>query len=249
MIPKIIHYCWFGGNPLPDDAKKCINSWRKYFPDYTIKEWNENNFNVHLMPYVDEAYKLKKYAYVSDVARFWILYHYGGIYFDTDVEVIKSFDDILQKGAFMGQEKNIPTEIYTNVAPGLGLGVEKNHPFYKQMLDFYLKQEFRCDNNGDPFVTVVPITTGQLKEKGYQPMLTDVIQDIDGIMVYPVDFFCPMNYFTGETLITNNTHSIHHYSASWMSRRLKLKMYLKKKIGHKNILVIKNIMRIFHIMK
>lgn len=249
MIPKIIHYCWFGGNPLPDDAKRCIKSWKKYFPDYEIKEWNESNFNIHLMPYIDSAYKLRKYAYVSDVARFWILFHYGGIYFDTDVEVIKPFDDILQKGAFMGREKNIPTEIDKNVAPGLGLGIERGHPFYKQMLDFYNEQEFKFDHNGDPFVTIVPITTRQLEKRGYQPELVNNIQDIDGIKIYPSDYFCPMNYFTGKTLITDNTHSIHHYSASWMSQRLKLKMLIKKKVGHKNILVIKQILKFLHIKK
>ncbi len=104
MIPKIIHYCWFGGNPLPDDAKNCIASWKKYFPDYEIKEWNESNFDLNCCPYVKEAYEAKKWAFVSDYARFWILYHHGGLYFDTDVEVIKPFDDILSRGGFMGQE-------------------------------------------------------------------------------------------------------------------------------------------------
>lgn len=104
MIPKVIHYCWFGGNPLPDSAKKCISSWRKYLPDYEIKEWNERNFDVKSIPYTREAYRLKKFAFVSDYARMWILYHYGGIYFDTDVEVIKPFNDIIQRGNFMGFE-------------------------------------------------------------------------------------------------------------------------------------------------
>ena len=104
MIPKVIHYCWFGGNPLPASAKKCIASWRKYLPDYEIKEWNESNFDVNIIPYTAEAYKAKKYAFVSDYARFWILYKYGGLYFDTDVEVIKNMDDIIAKGAFMGCE-------------------------------------------------------------------------------------------------------------------------------------------------
>ena len=105
MIPKIIHYCWFGRNPLPDSAKKCIESWRKFFPEYEIKEWNEDNFDVHLIPYVEEAYNAKKYAFVSDYARFWILYFYGGVYFDTDVEVIRPMDDILAKGGFMGSTR------------------------------------------------------------------------------------------------------------------------------------------------
>ena len=104
MIPKIIHYCWFGRNELPKSALRCIDSWRKHFPDYEIKEWNEDNFDVDMMPFTREAYARKKYAFVSDVARFWILYHHGGLYFDTDVEVIRPMHDIVARGAFMGIE-------------------------------------------------------------------------------------------------------------------------------------------------
>ena len=124
MIPKVIHYCWFGGNPLPASAKKCIASWRKYLPDYEIKEWNESNFDVNIIPYTAEAYKAKKYAFVSDYARFWIFYKYGGLYFDTDVEVIKNMDDIIAKGPFMGCENEAKagaTPVQLGVAPGLGL--------------------------------------------------------------------------------------------------------------------------------
>ena len=106
MIPKIIHYCWFGRNPLPPLALECIASWRKFLPDYEIKEWNEDNFDVNSIPYTAEAYRQKKYAYVSDYARFCILYQYGGIYFDTDVEVIKPLNDIIAKGNFMGFEQD-----------------------------------------------------------------------------------------------------------------------------------------------
>ena len=102
MIPQTIHYCWFGGNPLPESAQKCIASWRRYFPDWEIKEWNESNFDVDSIPYTTQAYRAKKYAFVSDYARFKILYEHGGVYFDTDVEVIKSFNDILGWGPFMG---------------------------------------------------------------------------------------------------------------------------------------------------
>lgn len=105
MIPKIIHYCWFGRNPLPLLAVKCIESWKRYFPDYEIREWNEDNFNVNMIPYTREAYEAKKYAFVSDYARFYILYYYGGLYFDTDVEVIKPMNDIIERGAFMGCER------------------------------------------------------------------------------------------------------------------------------------------------
>ena len=129
MIPKIIHYCWFGRNPLPDLAQRCIASWRKFLPDYEIREWNEDNFDVNSIPYTAEAYRQKKYAFVSDYARFWIMYHYGGLYFDTDVEIICPMDDIIERGCFMGFEvdpdgKNTPgmyAPRYTfAVNPGLG---------------------------------------------------------------------------------------------------------------------------------
>ena len=133
MIPKVIHYCWFGHNPLPESAVKCINSWRKFMPDYEIKEWNEDNFDVNAIPYTAEAYQMKKYAFVSDYARFWILYQYGGLYFDTDVELIKPIDDIVEKGPFMGIEetcKIIPVNLvgYPLVNPGLGISVEQGYP-------------------------------------------------------------------------------------------------------------------------
>ena len=117
MIPKIIHYCWFGRNPLPELAQKCIASWKKYLPDYEIKEWNEDNFDVNIIPYTAEAYAAKKYAFVSDYARFWILYKYGGIYFDTDVEVIRPIDDIIAKGNFMGCETDASGSDAASVAP------------------------------------------------------------------------------------------------------------------------------------
>ena len=126
MTPQIIHYCWFGRNPLPDLALKCIASWRKYLPDYEIKEWNEDNFDVNIIPYTAEAYKAKKYAFVSDYARFYILYKYGGLYFDTDVEVIRPISDILNNGAFMGCEcDGMSKSSPITVAPGLGLGVQE----------------------------------------------------------------------------------------------------------------------------
>ena len=114
MIPKIIHYCWFGGAPLPRLACKCIDSWKKFFPNYEIREWNEENFDVDRLPFTREAYAAKKYAYVSDVARFYILYHEGGIYFDTDVEIAASFDDILTHGAFMGMQSKRRSKVVRN---------------------------------------------------------------------------------------------------------------------------------------
>lgn len=214
MIPKVIHYCWFGDNSLPESAVKCIDSWRKFFPDYEIKEWNEDNFDVNIIPYTEEAYSVKKYAFVSDYARFWILYHYGGLYFDTDVEVVKSMKDIVERGGFMGIEVDGKNGSYPQVAPGLGLGIKPKHPIYKAILDYYQNLHY-LDNNGKPVnVTVVKHNTKVLKENGLQA--TNELQDVGGIWIYPRDYFNPYNDNTGKLKITNNTRSIHWYSKTWL---------------------------------
>ena len=217
QIPKIIHYCWFGGAPLPKSAIKCIESWKKYFPNYEIKEWNETNFNVNIIPYTAEAYKAKKYAFVSDYARFWILYNYGGVYFDTDVEVIRNMDDIISQGAFMGCEhesiEGMPVASL-GVAPGLGIGTPPNHTFYGEILQIYNGMKFILDNGVINNENIVTTTSKLLCSKGLKNI--NIIQLVDGIYIYPKDYFCPKDYSTGKLEITNNTRSIHHYDASWL---------------------------------
>ena len=210
-IPKVIHYCWFGGNPLPNDAIECIASWKKYFPGYEIKEWNESNFDLNCCDYVREAYEAKKWAFVSDYARFWILYYYGGLYFDTDVEVIKPFDDIIKRGAFIGCEQA------NKCAPGLGLGVNPGLGLFKEILDMYHGIHFKKEN-GDLNTnnTVVTYTTDIMLKHNWKPDGT--IQEIDGVYIYPPEYFCPMDYITGKINITSNTYSIHHFTASWHSK-------------------------------
>lgn len=213
MIPKIIHYCWFGRNPLPESAQKCIVSWRKFLPDYEIKEWNEDNFDVNIIPYTKEAYEAKKYAFVSDYARFWILYHYGGLYFDTDVEVIKSFDDIVERGPFMGIEMPSAHGHLPLVNPGLGIGATSQMEFYKTVLDAYAGFHFMNADGSLNQKTIVAYTTDILQEYGMKT--TNEIQEVAGIWVYPEDFFNPFNDLTGKLKITKNTHSIHWYSKTW----------------------------------
>lgn len=123
MIPKIIHYCWFGGKPLPDTAKKCINSWKEYLPDFEIVQWNESNFDIHSCAYVEQAYGTKKWAFVADYVRYYAVYHHGGIFLETDTEVIRSFDNLLNDSAYFGfgpVNMTIPT-----------FGAEKGHPVLK----------------------------------------------------------------------------------------------------------------------
>lgn len=224
MIPKIIHYCWFGGNPLPKSAQKCIESWKKYFPDYEIKEWNEENYDVNKILYTNQAYDAKKYAFVSDYARFDILYTYGGIYFDTDVEVIKSFDEILKYGAFMGCETDGNTEIAIN--PGLGIAAEQGMDLYKEILDTYSNFKFTNDDGTYNTTTIVKYTTDILKNKGLQNIFG--IQNISGVTIYPKEYFNPLDDLTGKLLKTKNTHSIHWYSKTWLSKGEILRSKLTK---------------------
>lgn len=214
MIPKIIHYCWFGRNPLPPLAVKCIESWKKYLPDYEIKEWNEDNFDVNIIPYTSEAYSVKKYAFVSDYARFWLLYKYGGVYFDTDVEVIRPIDDIVERGAFMGCEKDDVKYRPLTVAPGLGIGAEPGMSIYKEIIDYYNCSHFlNPDGIPDLSITVVGHLTSILKKNGLQELKG--IQKVCGVTIYPSEYFAPINFTTHRIHITKNTRTIHHYMASW----------------------------------
>lgn len=216
MIPKRIHYCWFGGNEMPEEAKACVASWRKYCPDCEIVRWDETNFDVNCCDYVREAYAARKWAFVSDYARFMILYEHGGVYFDTDVELIKPLEPIIARGAFMGLEQSGGVEnSYCDVAPGLGLGSEAGTPFFREMLDYYESIHFMTADGSMNTATVVRYTTDMLKKYGLRN--SPEVQQINGITVYPPEYFSPLNFNTGELKITENTYSIHHYAASWFT--------------------------------
>lgn len=226
MIPKIIHYCWFGRNPLPKSAQRCIASWRKFLPDYEIKEWNEYNFNVNMLPYTKDAYEAKKYAFVSDVARFWVLYSYGGLYFDTDVEVIKPMDEIIAKGAFMGWETP-NKEGLPSVNAGLCLGSEKGDSLYKEILDKFASMSFWESGGKRNTYSMVPMVTDLLIKHGLKRDGT--MQEVDGITIYPSEYFCPMDPTTGIVEKTPNTVSIHWYDSSWINQNtLGFKLHLLK---------------------
>ena len=220
MIPKKIHYCWFGGKPLNKLGLKCLKSWKKYFPDYEIIEWNESNFDFNCCQYVKEAYESKKWAFVSDYARYKILYEQGGVYFDTDVEVVASFDDILKKGSFMGSENpmNDPT---VRVASGLGMAAEPGLPFYKEVLDDYEKSSFYKEDGSLNLYTIVERTTDLLKSHGLEDK--NEIQTVAGMTVYPSEYFCPINMDTGKLQKTKNTRSIHRYAATWVDSKSRIR--------------------------
>lgn len=236
MIPKIIHYCWFGRGPLPELAQKCIASWKKYLPDYEIKEWNEDNFDVNIIPYTAEAYKAKKYAFVSDYARFWVLYKYGGIYFDTDVEVIRPIDDIISKGNFMGCETDASKDgsDTCSVAPGLGLGVNPGLGLVKKMLDYYEGQHFVHEAVMRNQITVVHIATQVLRDNGLRN--EPGIQQVGDVWIYPSEFFCPINVTTGRIHVEKNTRTIHHYAGTWVDKKFSMKEVFKRIIPEKLLL-------------
>ena len=205
MIPKIIHYCWFGGNPLPKGAKKCINSWKKYMPDYEIIEWNESNFDVNLNPYTKKCYKNKKYAFLSDYVRLYVVNKYGGLYFDSDVEVLKSFDELMMFEAFFGFEEK------KYVATGLGFASKQNSEILRFMLNKY---DFLMEK-GNEFVSCPCLNTAACKEFGFE--INGKYQIINNVVLLPVDYLNPFNNNTGVLKKTNNTYSIHWYSMSWIS--------------------------------
>lgn len=237
-IPKIIHYCWFGGAPLPDRLIRCIESWRKFCPDYKIIRWDESNFDYHKYQYTEQAYQAKKWAFVSDVARLDVVYEYGGFYLDTDVELIKSLDALTKEKAFMGFEKG------RLVNTGLGFGSEKGNPAIKANLNEYLNKTFlRLDGSFD--LTACPVvTTKCLESFGLQRR--DVLQDLGVIKIFPTEYFAPMLLVGDHAEILSNTFSIHHYQGSWTTEKEKrgyqrrVKIY--SKFGKKGLRIYDGIM-------
>lgn len=222
MIPKIIHYVWFSDPPnYPEDVLKCMNSWREKLPDYEIKLWNANNFDFTLCPYAQEAFQEKKYAFASDYVRLWALYNYGGVYLDSDIEVLKSFDGLLNNKAFTGFEDQ------DRVAAWI-FGSEKGNPIFKEFMDDYNGRRFILgEGQYDTTPNPEPITK-RLIEHGLQ--LNGKYQELDGITVYPMDFFCPFNpYREGSTCFTEHTLANHHFNGAWK------KASNEKEIAYKNM--------------
>lgn len=224
MIPKVIHYCWFGRSQMPKLALKCIESWKKYCPDYQIKEWNEDNFDLDLYPYVREAYDARKFAFVTDVVRLYALYHEGGIYMDTDVEVIKPLDSLLQYQAVSGFES------LTQIPTGL-IASEKGHPLFAELLHEYDGLHFvKSDGTFDLTTNVIRITNTCLKY-GFVP--NNQLQTVNGFTFLPKDFLCPIEHEGHKLVLTPNTLCIHHFAGSWLPYSQKLKKKLIKVLGHK----------------
>lgn len=207
MIPRRIHYCWFGRGPMPELAQHCIESWHRFMPDYEYKLWNEDNFDINSVPYVREAYEARKYAFVTDYVRLYALYTEGGIYMDTDVEVLKPYDDLLELGGFTGYEgsKYLPPVTGT-------MASEAGGEWVKEQLESYKYAHFLLPDGSFDMKTNTLRISEIMKAGGF-------IQDgkkqvYKGMHIFPVEYFCPRQT-TGEILMTKNTYCNHHFMGSW----------------------------------
>lgn len=211
MIPKKIHYCWFGRGEKPKLAQKCIASWKKYCPDYEIIEWNEDNFDINSNAYTKMCYDQKKYAFLTDYLRLLVINEHGGIYFDTDVEVVRNFDDLLDCGAFFGFETN------EFVNTGEGFGAEAGNEIVKQMIKEYDQLlDGKHEMIGCPRLNTDALLKFGLVQNGKK-------QTVANSIVYPAEYFNPYNDCIGKLSKTQNTYSIHWYGKSWMDSKQRLK--------------------------
>lgn len=210
MIPKIIHYCWFGRKEKPELAQRCIASWKKYCPDYELMEWNEDSFDINCNCYVREAYQAGKYAFVTDFVRLYALKTVGGIYMDTDMEVLSPLDMLLQHRAFSGFEDA------TNISTAI-MGSEADHPWICCLLEDYKDRHFlNMDGSMDLTTNVETIT--RITKEMYALKQGNSLQEVgDNIVLYPQEYFCPKDYITGEIKKTRHTCCIHHFQASWQT--------------------------------
>lgn len=223
MIPKKIHYCWFGGNPLPEKDKKCIESWKRLCPDYEIIRWDESNYDISKNLYMKEAYIAKKWGFVPDYARLDIIYNEGGIYLDTDVELVKNLDELLANDAFMGFEDG------EHVSPGLCIAAVPHHPTIGKLMKIYTGRQF-VKTDGTLDLTPSPImNTDMLIKMGLQQ--NNQKQVVAGVTIFPKDYFCPKDYKTGKLQVTKNTYGIHWFNASWQSPHRKRMLKVRRVIG------------------
>ncbi len=227
MIPKIIHYCWFGRGEMPELAQKCMASWHKYMPDYEYKLWNEDNFDVNSVPYTKEAYEAKKYAFVSDYVRLLALEKEGGIYLDTDVEVFKAFDDLLEYKAFAGFEGSKYIPMGTCV-----MASEAHGEWVTEMLEAYQGRRFMKSDGTCDVTTNVQLLTSIMWQNGFAQDGEE--QEYKDLHVFPMDYFCPRQT-TGEYIRTENTYCDHLGLGSWAERGGGWKASLARWVGQKNM--------------
>jgi len=248
-IPKVIHYCWFGQEPFPQEVRKCLTSWKKQMPDYEIIEWNTKNFDVNMCDYTRQAFAAGKYAFVSDYARLYILYNHGGIYMDSDVESLKPLDPLLVNKAFTGFESR------DFLAPWIMASI-KGHPMIKHFLDYYNDRIFIKDNGRyDMTPNPAPITEICIK---HGLTLNNAAQNIKGlqVQVYPATYFCPWRPYEDHICFTEDTYTIHYFAGNWLSeKQKKMRKSSLWKIAHElgeislKLLGIRRYMKLKEILK
>ena len=218
MIPKIIHYCWLSGEDFPEKIQNCINSWKNKLPDWKIKLWDKNSFDIESISWTKQAFLEGKYAFVSDYIRFYALYNYGGVYLDSDVEVLKSLDDFLEYKTFFSYE-------YTGLPEAAVVGSEPKVAWIKNALEWYESHDFRRQD-GSLNIIIAPLIVRYAFEKQYDIKLIDSEQvvEINKVIILPYYYFSPKNGYTGELLPITRSYTIHHYTGSWVKKTLKVKM-------------------------
>lgn len=223
-IPKIIHYCWLSGEPYPELVRRCMQSWKEKLPDYEFVLWDMNRFDIHSVPWVEQACETKKWAPASDYIRLYALYSYGGVYLDSDVEIVRSFDDLLNRSYFFGREHTPDKTENRDSIEAAVFGCEKGNQIIKEALDYFATHDY-LDKNG----VLDPMTLPTL--------LSLVIKGRSDIEVFPMDYFSPKNTRTLELQITKNTYGIHHFNGSWHSlaqqKYVQLRTKLCQRFGEK----------------
>lgn len=223
MIPKKIHYFWFGNKQKPDQILEYIKSWKKNFPDYDIIEWNEDNFDVNCCKYTQEAYAAGKYAFVSDYARLYVLYNYGGIYFDTDIEVCRSFDMLLSnhKMVLGFEDKHYVLTAFMASEPGMKCIYELIQKYNSKS---FVKDNGKYDTLPNPVIVTDILEKNGLVANGKRQMFQPECE------IFPYDFFSAFNIAKQKLIVTENTVCIHHCMGSWQTRREKIKPFVKSVI-------------------
>lgn len=248
MIPKKIHFCWFGKNKKPELVIRCVASWKKYLVDYEIIEWNEDNFDINSNLFVKEAFCAGKWAFVSDYVRLWALYNYGGIYLDSDVEVIKSLDEFLEYPAFGGFSGAY--EVTNNVEiPSAVMGAEKGNLWLKYLLDYYKDRKFILPDGAYDMVTNAAIIT-RMSEDLFEPNNKKQTMKLGEVELFPMEYFEPINPVNNIDVFSENSYCIHWHNCSWMTKNSsrgkilsKIIHFLKEIFGEQNCKKIKKILR------
>lgn len=224
MIPKIIHFCWLSDDPYPKKIQKCINSWKKHLSDYKLILWNTKNFNIHCNKWVEQAFKCKDYAFVADYVRFYALYSMGGVYLDSDVEVLDSFDNLMQYKSFFGYE-------YTGLPEAAVLGAEKGCAWLKNALDWYESNQFlNADGNRNRVIAPLILKYAFEKEISFKLCDDEKPHTVEQNLILPFEFFSPKNGFLGMIYDSENTLCIHHFNSAWLKpglfRKIKKAVHL-----------------------